>query len=265
MSESEKVTETSRQDGPPWYVWDIILASPLFALGTFLHLGPLFRYFEGLRNENDAFGPACCFVLALVPAVLVSLPVMLIRMIISWPKHIRSKRRLWALRLLLVPGLLAYCALWFTPLPPSPGHAFIRGFEKYMNANVDAPAIQTWLIAVDPNLPTHMWLSEQGEFRVSPEEETPAIPCPECILRLEPKRAILATYDSGEARVMLYWGAFWSAGRGLVVGDEDMEIPQTRPSGWHYYPPDTREKRFRDRGCYVSPLAPGAYFWCGLE
>jgi hypothetical protein len=266
MSESEKTTETPRRGSGPWYVWGIILASPLFVLGTFLHLGPVFRYFEGLRNEEAGlFGVPCLVQLILVLCVLAGLPALVIRMIISWPKHIRSRRRLWALRLLLVPGLLAYCAVWFTPLPPSPRRAFIRGFEKYMKGNVDVPAIQTWLSTLDPNVPSDLSLSEEGEFRVFPEEDTPPIPCPECILRLEPKHADLARLQSGRLHVQLYWGAFWSAGRGLVVGDKEMEIPQTEPPGWYYYPPDTREERIRIPGRYCSPLAPGAYVWYEIE
>ncbi|OHB65002.1 MAG: hypothetical protein A2Y77_07100 [Planctomycetes bacterium RBG_13_62_9] len=187
----------------------------------------------------------------LLPLAAVVLLILIFRLGVSWPKHIRDRSRLWRLRGLVIAGLGAYAGLFFMPIFSSQD-AFTLGLKKYAQANVDIPAIQAWLRTVDPK---DCW-GDRLDIRIDALSEAEQATWPEAIKSLKPP-CIVNLYLDADRRpvVRLEWGGFDEA-YGIVVGSIDWEIPETRLGREE----TTNESTFH-KPDYTRPLAPGAYVW----
>jgi hypothetical protein len=190
---------------------------------------------------------------------VIGLVVVVIRMIITWPRHIGSRPRVRRLRLLVVLGLLAYCALPYTPFALRHKFSFMRGFEKYAKANVDISAIQAWLAEIDPN----EFDKDDGDAWQKRHEAALQLPAIARLAGDARLRVVVSGEEQGRPMVYLCWFSWLRGSWGVAVGHEDMEIPYTESPFWHY--DASGNKTYREHGEYRSQIAPGAYVWADLD
>jgi hypothetical protein len=234
-----------------WYVGDLIIMGFLFAYVTYLHSFPLIAYLGGLHNSGVwLFGAAMRWARLLSLAGILLL-ILIFRLAVSWPKHMRDRKRLWRLQWLTVGSLALYAGVFFVPTWRS-YDTFALGLRKYAQTNVDVTAIRAWLSTVDPkDCPgDEVW----WPFAGLPEAEKAR--WPEAILSLKPNLMRLYLDANHRPVVRLEWvglSEIW----GVVVGSVEMEIPKPKPARTEV----VGGRTFRE--CYERPLviAPGAYVW----
>lgn len=233
--------------GRVWWIADIVLIS-LIVLPSLL-LGPLgvTAYVAGRRNDASLlFGGGTLWMFSAIP-VLVFLVIVVIRMLTTWPRCMRTRRWvLWA-RPAMIAALVVYLILPFLPLMPVPPGSFMRGFEERMERRTDVQTIRAWLRTLDPN-DCIGWV-HHGEEGWRNERGT-RIPLPDAITSLHPAMVSLLTDDVYRPKVHLAWFAGPFAKWGLVVGGEDLPTP---PSDFSLH------------GEYRAELCPGAYVWHDIQ
>jgi hypothetical protein len=234
-----------------WYVFDIVLAVAVFLYGTLNDPFEIIMYVCGLYNQL-AIRAMMTFmwVMWLLPAALCCV-VLLLRAVMTWPKHIRSKGRLLLLRVGVVGGLSIYLMLPFLPVGPTGFDVYIKGFEKFVRARADIAGIRNWLGTLGPNdcVVYNITNAHDGSKSSSPkdlqEQEWPGV-----ISKLKPRYVTLSLDDDDHPRVRLTWGSGFLGTWGLVVGDETMPTP---------------ESDFSQYGEFRKEIRKGAYVWYGLD
>jgi len=234
-----------------WYVFDILLIIVVLLYGTLNDPFRLIIYICGLCNQLiiRAF-MLFMWVFLLIPAAFCSV-VLLLRIIISWPKHIQNKRTLLLLRVFVIVGLAIYLVLPSVPIGPSGMRIYITGFRKYIEANADVPAIMGWLGTLKPEdcVDYNSIVLSYGSTRSSPrgleKHEWPKV-----IANLHPRHVILSLDDDESPKVRLNWGSGFLGSWGLVVGNEEMSTPESDLSR---------------HGEYRQEIHKGAYIWYKIE
>ena len=84
----------------------------------------------------------------LLPLAGILLLILVFRLAVSWPKHMRDRKRLWRLQLLTGGSLVLYASVFFVPTLRS-HDTFVLGLRKYAQTNVDVTAIRAWLSTVN--------------------------------------------------------------------------------------------------------------------
>lgn len=230
-----------------WYVPDIFLVGLLF---VYARMGPLASYLGGLRND-EAYGfTLAIYWVLLLPAALICLAVIVLRLGITWPKHKHGPKRFRMGPLFAVVGLGICLALFFLSIGPPGYQTFTGGFRKYVQANADIPAIRAWLSTLDPNICTgqQVWIGESNR-----KQETD---WPEPVTSLHLHYVLLRLDRDKYPVVRLGWAAldaFW----GVEIGPEDMEIPETLPRQKVQVGGST----MYEHGEYRLPVSPGVYVW----
>jgi hypothetical protein len=240
--------------GLPWYLWDVPLLGVLLLFGIVENGFSVISYIGGLRNDGSlAFGAVLWFVL-LLPLAGIFLLLVLARILVFWPGHVRDRKKLRKLQVGVILGLVIYLGLPFTGLLPPGYKTHTWGFRKHVGANVDVHAIQQWLGTVDPNACadgpawTTEWRAQRADW-------------PEPVMRMNPQSVTLALDGEGRPTIRLAWSGldeFW----GLAVGHAQMEIPQTQARTKEVLPGG---RVSYDNGEYRLPVAPGAYVWHNIE
>ena len=251
MTERGTPTAYSRRRKRFWYIGDLIVIGLLFAHITYLHSFPLIAYLGGLHNSVVwVFGAAMRWAM-LLPLAGILLLILIFRLAVSWPKHMRDRKRLWRMQLLTVGSLVLYAGVFFVPTWRS-YDTFALGLRKYAQTNVDVTAIRAWLSTVDPKdcSGDEVW----WPFAGLPEAEKAR--WPEAILSLKPNRMHLYLDANRRPVVRLKWVGL-SDTWGVVVGSVEMEIPKPKPARTEV----VGGRTFREY--YERPLviAPGAYVW----
>jgi len=238
----------------PWYVWDILVLGPLFGFLLFYLASGAFSYSYGTRNDGQsAFGMIWWFVL-LTPLVFICLVAATVRVLAFWPRHIGSRTRLRMMQIGAAAGLVACVGLPFAGIMPLGYQTYTWGFRQYAQANIDVPAVQRWLAALEPGTCTGGPM-ERREWRNA------SLDWPKSIVRCDPDRITLSLDEEGAPLVRLTWIGF-DSWWGVVVGRADMEIPETQPRKKEILPSG---HEFYNEGEYRLPLAPGAYVWHNIR
>jgi hypothetical protein len=234
-----------------WYVFDIILIIVVLLYGTLNDPFGLIMYVCGLFNQMGIRAMMTfAWVLWMIPAALCFVVVVL-RIIISWPKHMTKSFRLSMLQVLAVFGLALYSALPFIQIGPRGIDVYMKGFTKYVEANADIAAIRSWLGTLHPDdcVVYNITNLNDGTKRSSPKQlEKPE--WPEAIAHTGPRYVVLSLYDEKDPQVRLNWGSGFLGSWGLVVGVETMPTPKSDLSRY---------------GEYRKEIQKGAYIWYGIE
>ena len=246
-----------------WYRWDIALAVLPLCYAAILDPLGIINYIGGLVNEQLLFSAVFALVF-LLPVALGCLGVLVVRMFAVWPRRIHGKGRLLLCWAAAVGGFAACFVLPFVSLLPPPYEMYTRGFRRHVQLKTDVGAIQTWLSTLDPKDCQDQPLDMKVAPGLSYPNPPKSIPSPECVSRLRPRYSKLTRDDKGRPMIRLTWGGGFGHW-GLVVGDKDMEIPETQErTGQEYGPPDRPQVVYAP-GEYRLPLAPGAYIWYELQ
>jgi hypothetical protein len=234
-----------------WYVFDILLIVLAFLYGTLNDPFGIIMYVCGLYNQL-AIRAMMTFMWVIwqVPAALCFV-VLLLRMIVSWPKYIENRRRLQLLRLLVIAGLGVYSVLPFTSLLPSGIDIYMRGFRHYVEANVNIAGIRNWLgtLRLEDCVVYNITNAQNGTKSSSPKELQKQ-EWPEVIAKLEPRYVTLSVDDDEHPEVRLNWGSGFLGSWGLTVGNKAMHTPESDIS---------------PHGEYREEIRKGAYIWYGMD
>jgi len=233
-----------------WYFFDILLIVIVYLFGTLNDPFGFLWYACGLCNrlEKMAF-LLFMWVGLMVPATLCGL-VLLLRMIVSWPKYIENKRRLLLFRLLVIIGLGSYLVLPFTPLK-SPGmHIYIKGFRHYIEAKADVAGIRSWLASLGPEDCVVYNITLSGGRKASNPKDLQKHEWPRVVGHLKPRYVTLSLDDDRRPMVRLNWGSGFLGSWGIVVGHEMMPTPESDLS---------------PHGEYRKEISKGAYIWYGMD
>ena len=243
MAEQGTPSGYSRPGRRFWYVGDLIIIGSLFAYVTYLHSFPLISYKGGLHNDAfPAFRAAMCAGL-LLPLAGIFLVVLVLRVALSWPKHILGRKRLRTLQGLALGSVVLYGGAFFMGLPRF-GDTFVLGFRKYAQANVDVAGVRAWLSTVDP------------EDCPGNEVLMPPDGLPQAIRLLKPEYMSLYL-DANHRPVVRFGWARLDGAWGIVVGDAEMETPKPQPPRTEIVGGTT----LREYDAYRLAIAPGAYVW----
>jgi len=246
-----------------WYVVDLVLLGGFGVVyAAVFGTASLSEYLDGRSNGGHGFLGLLLFV-GLGGLSLLWLLVLLVRMLIAWPQHVRSWRRLVPLYLIAAAGLAGWLALPFTELWRPGYEPFTAGFTRYARENVDLAAVRDWLSTLDADTYDRESIDLHPNGRLTPRwPDTPAWPA--AITRLDPHYVEFMKMETGGLKIRLTWGGapgHW----GVEIGPEDMEVPPTlERKAQEFGPPDQRYKVY-DTGEYRLPLAPGAYVWHELQ
>jgi hypothetical protein len=230
-----------------WYFFDIILIILVLLYGTLSDPFGLIFYLCGLYNKLEvSFGLAMLYVFLLVPVSL-CFTVLILRMFISWPKHISKKRMLLLLRLFVIIGLGFYLILPFTPIQPAGMSMYIDGFSRYVKANADIEAIRGWLGTIGPE--DYKEYSRYDNSLGSPMDIQNQ-KWPESIANLKPRYVKLSLDNGKQSQVRLTWGSGFLGTWGFVVGNENLPTPASDLSRY---------------GEYRQEILKGVYVWYTIE
>ncbi len=233
-----------------WYAVDMLLIIIVYLHGTLNDPFGFFWYTCGLCNRLELRAYILFMWVALMlPATLCGV-VLLLRMIISWPKYIQNKRRLLLFRLLVIVGLGSYLVLPFTPLK-SPGmHIYIKGFRHYIEAKADIAGIRSWLASLGPEDCVVYNITLSGGRKASSPKDLQKQEWPKVVGKLKPRYVTLSLDDDRHPMVRLNWGSGFLGSWGLTVGDEAMPTPKSDLS---------------PHGEYRQEIRQGAYIWYGMD
>lgn len=244
MTEDHKITIRH-------YVLDII---PIALFLLTLLVGKLFfsraSYISGLLGSGHfmLFWPLLLLLLLLFAASLFLAFVNFVRVII---KACKVKKVQW-LRVLLSLSPFLICLLYFVGVfsvkaSGVVGEAgavkFLRGYEKWVQKEVDIASIQEWLISLDT--------AYSGKFYFEAEdfpEELPTV-----VTNLKPYHISFSDFDGEQRSVKFEWGSamgHW----GIIIGLPGMETPKEEDlikhseSEWEYRRPIQSGVYIFDRG-----------------
>jgi len=234
-----------------WYVLDIILIIVILSCGTLNDPSGLIRYVCGLLNQKQvlfAMTFGCVFLMLPVGLCFVLL---VLRVMGSWPEHMRKGLRLSSLQVFFILGLILYLLSPLIPMRPSGASTYFRGFAKYVESNADIVAIRSWLGTLDPNdcVVYHISNPHEGTKSSNPKYLEQA-EWPEPIARVKPRHVVLSLYDKSHPKVQLNWGSGLLGSWGLVIGPDSMPTPESDISRY---------------GEYRQEIHNGAYIWYGIE
>lgn len=234
-----------------WYVPDIILIVLVLLYGTLWDPFGLISYKCALNNKMvTLFAMTFILVFLLVPASLCLLA-LLLRMFISWPRHIQNKHRLLLLRILVIVCLGGYLTLPFTPIKPPGYKTYSKGFIKYVESNADIEAIRDWLGTLKPEdcLEYHIVSTSDVRRQEGGPKELVKKAWPKIITPLDPGHVTLLLDENNQPIVRLTWGGAFGHW-GFVVGDEKMPTPGSDLSRY---------------GEYRQEIRKGVYIWYEIQ
>ncbi|MDI6451351.1 hypothetical protein [Anaerobaca lacustris] len=233
----EDMELTSRGDmkaakgGLPWYTWDVVLLGALFLFGTFGNSFPLLSYLGGLRNDKNIVFMARVWFFLLTPIACVCLAALIVRIVCLWPLRIVRLRRLIVLQIVASLGTLAYVGLPFLRLGPPEHKMHLWGMRRYVQTQVDVPAIRAWLTSLDPN----DWHDVQIDFRRNGEGQlvprSSDLVLPACILNLKPRSVSLSFVEGCGFGATLRWGDRLLGTWGMAIGPETTGAPPDLSGG----------------------------------
>lgn len=237
--QQQAIDELKRKSIKYWYVLDIILIGFILFWGNLLDPFGIVSYVSGLRNHYNLLSSGFIYAMLIVPACLCLL-VLIIRLIVSWPKYISNKRKLRSFQIIIMLSLFLYMILPFLPIFPAPKKMYVKGFEGYVKKNADISEIRNWL----NTLSKEDFIEYERKDRVKWLEK---IDWPEAILELHPTSASLSWDKNYKPQVGLRWGSGVVGPWGFVVLNENVPTYVSEQS----YP-----------GEYRHEIQNGVYVWC---
>jgi hypothetical protein len=224
-----------------WYYWDLALAAVLLWFEIILDPWGVFSYLGGLINVPFSH-IALLMSVMVVPVALFCPLVLLVRMLVVWPRRLHSWRRLltaWGMAASVFS--IGFILPFLFPIA-RPWDAFMAGFQQHVRWRVDIPAVQEWLATLKPS-------------PLRPGQAHPDIPVeksdlPASLAGLKAWGWRMDFDDRDRPTIRLMWGSGVMGGWGLVVGGEQMETP---PSDFSRY------------GEVRQTIAPGAYVWYDMK
>lgn len=193
----------------------IVLMSLIFVVPKIIFYNLYYK--SGLYNDrSNIFWAGMCIMSLTIPfiiLVIVSL-VHFVRLII---KSCKAKKALWlksALSLIsfLIPLVVFVHLRYFAE---TGAEYFLQGYEKWVQKDVDIPAIQNWLKSLDSTCSSRMYCSNEADFSKN---------LPEFITRFNPPYVRFSDFEKEGRGIEFEWGGpfgHW----GLCLGPADMEMP----------------------------------------
>ena len=224
-----------------WYVLDIILIGFVLYWGTLLDPFGIVSYISGLYNRYNLLSSGFTYALLIVPASLCLL-ILIIRMIVSWPKYISNKSRLITSQILVVVCIFAYLVLPFLPIMPAPKRIYIAGFEGYVKKNADIDGIRNWLNLFSQEDFREYEGRTKDRYKVLEKQDRP-----EVISKLKPRSVVLSWDENYKPKVSLSWGSGVVGPWGFDVLNENVSTSASEYS----YPIKYRHE-----------IQNGVYVWC---
>jgi hypothetical protein len=198
-----------------WYVLDIILISFILFWGALSDPFGWIIYSHGLKNDYMAIGLGFGYYMLTVPAIL-SILVLIIRMIVSWPKFIVGRFRLFSIISIVIVCLSAYLALPFLPITRSHRRSYIDGFEGYVKKNADIDEIRNWLNSFTREEFIEYEKRTKNNYKGIEKQDRP-----DAISQLKPKAVVVSWDGDYKPKVELSWGGGITGLWGFVVLNEN--------------------------------------------
>ncbi len=204
-----------------------------------------FSYKSGLAGNAFYYFGLLLWSLPVESLLLIAFIISLIHFLCAIIKSLKIKQYKW-LRILLAlcPAILTLIYLGSVIFPLEPGvYEFLRGYEKWVEKEVDIPTIQQWLASLPEEYSGQYYFEATG----FPE------PLPEAITKLDPYHMEFSEFKDGIRSVEFEWGCaldHW----GIIIGLPGMETPKEEEciklheSEWEYRRPIQSGVYIFDRG-----------------
>ncbi|MEN6308990.1 MAG: hypothetical protein ABFD91_14675 [Anaerohalosphaeraceae bacterium] len=194
----------------------IVLMSLIFVVPKMIFYNLYYK--SGLYNDrSDILWAGMCISCQTIPfiiLIIVSL-VHFVRLII---KSCKAKKALWLkLALSLIPFLIplvVFVHLRYFAQPRA--ELFLQGYEKWVQKEVDIPAIENWLKSLDSTTSSRMYSSNEADFSKD---------LPEFITRFNPPYVRFSDFEKEGRAIEFEWGGAFGHW-GLRIGPADMEMPE---------------------------------------
>ncbi|MHC4396501.1 MAG: hypothetical protein ACYS1A_12680 [Planctomycetota bacterium] len=204
----------------------------------------LSEYLAGLSNKPPAF--ACLFTLILWPSQILLLLISVISLIVLTVGR-RLRKKQFVIGVLSFSIALIACVVNFPlmKIRPAGAQIFLKGFEKWVDTQVDMKSIQLWIQVADEGL----WESRHCYGPSYPTEERIPEEFPDFLKDFEPQYLWLERSElDGSRRTRFEWGGpmfHWS----LVIGDPNMKMPEQEVEWFSDY--DVEFRRILQPGVYI--------------
>ena len=236
-----------------WYIFDVVLIIVILSCGTLNDPSGLIWYVCGLLNQKPGLFAMTFGCVFLMLPVGLCFALLVLRVMGSWPEHMRKGFRLSMLQVFVIFGLILYLLLplALAPVRPSGASIYFSGFSKYAESNADIAAIRSWLNTLEPDDCVVYYVSNPREgTRRSRSKYLVQEEWPEPVAQVKPRHVNLSLYDDKHPMVEFTWGSGLMGSWGLVVSVERMPTP---------------ESDLTRHGEYIEELQKGAYIWYGLK
>jgi len=263
--DTEKAQVRKRKPSLDWNKWDAIffvIIIPFIILATLIILAPSggISYLSGRFDFRLDFFVCILFyptvmIIILVPFVVIGGSIVAIgalRLLFDRNRYTTKKKliRTTQIGISILLITLYFLALFIPIQPYSPGYKpFTYGFRERMRSKADVEDIRDWLRTLSKEDCTGRHIDILPDFFFFKSKWPDSIEWPKSLKVFNPHYVNLDLDENGKPKVRLTWGgpfAHW----GVVIGMEDMEIP---------------ESDFSRYGEYRLPLQPGAYVWHELQ
>lgn len=252
--ENIKTAETEeRRPRIDWNIWDAILLAFIVVYVILVPIGGFF-FLIARFNPYLILFPVMLMYLPLSVLLLIFTVIWTLRLFINWTKYTQRKKIIKFLQVCIPTVFIAsFFVSVLTPIETSlwqPGYKpFTYGFRERIRSKADIEDIRNWLETLkeeDCNGEI-IGLYRSSDPLISHWPDS--IEWPESLKVFNPHYVNLDLDDNRKPKVSLTWGGpfgHW----GVVIGMEDMEIPQSDLSRY---------------GEYRLPLEPGVYVWNELQ
>jgi hypothetical protein len=200
-------------------------------------------YISGLKGGSSDDFMAMLLFLPLCGVFVGLIVIALVRLILAIVKICRGRGAGWVRLLLCIAPFVVSIGLFIRTGEEGAGATyFLRGYEKWVQKEVDVAAIRKWLTSLDSDF------SEKRYFEIEDFPED----FPEAIKKLEVQYMYFSKFDGEQRSVEFEWGGamgHW----GIYIGPPGMETPEEghvelSESTWEYQRPVQPGVYVFDRG-----------------
>jgi len=203
-------------------------------------LGYLTEYFAGMANNLIA---SCLHIILLPSQVLLLLTSGVAFLIICSGRRLGKKQLVISLFSLSVALIVCLLNFPLMKLRPAGAQVFLKGFEKWVNNNVDTNSIQLWIQSTDEKYWESGRVLDMAYYKGIQEE------LPDFMKEFGPKyiHFELSELDNSKTVHFRWGGGMFSWN--LVIGEPNMKMPAQEVEWFSDY--DVEFRRFLKPGVYV--------------
>ena len=209
------MTENSKSRIGRYKLEIILISLTLLIILSYTFGFGILHYIAGLKgNAFYFFGSGLLIFLVLFAVFGITIITALVNLIISIVEAVKARKLDRVKMLLLVMPFLIFMTLFIDLFNQAGAVYFLRGYEKWVQKEIDIAAIQEWLVSLDPVYSGEHYF-EAEDF---PED------LPEAIKKLNPYHMYFSEFEGQERSVEFEWGCALSH-FGIRIGLEGMETP----------------------------------------